>query len=179
LAAVAFLGAFAGLVAQRAGAVLSLLGLPEGSFASGILVGYTFALCRLGGVLLGGLLFELTGPRTAYGVTTSLLAITSALVAVHAGYDAPWRALIGAVGVACGLATIVVPVAAAHLLGRRNFGFHFGYLYLAATVGSVMVLPLAPLVASFPAACLGGIVVAALSLAIGVGRLVTGPRAAG
>ena len=69
------------------------------------------------------------------------------------------------------MATVVVPLAAAHLLGRRHFGFHFGYLYLAATVGAVMVLPAVSLIANYPQTCLGAIVVAALLLVFAAGRL--------
>jgi hypothetical protein len=142
LAALALLTSFAGLLSNRAGAALSLIGLPENSFASGVMVGFTFAMARAAGAAAGGLIHDVLGPRAAGALAGLGLAVTMAVLSRHTGYDNPWHPLIGSIGAACGLGLVVVPLAAVHVLGRRNIGVHFGFLYLAIALGDVVVIPL-------------------------------------
>jgi hypothetical protein len=82
LLALAFMASFAGLMAMHAGAALSLIGLPPDSFASGVLVGRSFALGRGAGALLGGALHDLVGSRIA-AISSALALGASLLVACH------------------------------------------------------------------------------------------------
>jgi len=156
LLALAILTSFCGLLAMRAGAALSLIGVPEGSFVSGVLVGRTFALCRGGGVVLGGLIHDVLGPRAAS--VASGLALGGALVVLSrfTGYDNPWDPLIGAVGVASGVGLIAVLASCAHLLGRSFLGHHLGFLNLGSALGIVLVLPLVGVVSAHPQGVLIG-----------------------
>lgn len=166
LAALALTATFSGLMAQRSGAALSLIGLPDESFASGVLVGFTFAMARAGGALVGGLVHDTLGPRIGTVVTSVGIAVTLVVLSSFTGYDNPWRPLMGAVGVTCGLALSVAPGACVHLFGREHLGFHFGFLYLAIAFGNVLVLPLQATIESHPQAAL--IITAALCVGIGV-----------
>jgi hypothetical protein len=150
LVVVALLSAFISIAAQRAGEALSLVGLPEDSFASGVLVGYTFALCRAGGAVAGGLTTDLVGSRGAVAVTAGALAATVAVLSLFSGHDAPWRPLIGSIGGAVGMGLTVVPMACVALVGRRHLGYYYGFLYLAGAFGSVMVFPLEARIEAHP-----------------------------
>jgi hypothetical protein len=169
LAALALLTSFAGLASNRAGAALSLIGLPESSFASGVMVGYTFAMARAGGAVAGGLIHDVLGPRLAAALTGIGLAVTMVVLSRHTGYDNPWHPLIGSIGASCGVGLAAVPLAAVHLFGRRNLGFHFGFLYLAIALGNVVVLPLRGVIDASPQVVL--LATAAVCVAVAVAAL--------
>ncbi len=164
--ALALFTSFVGIMAQRAGSALSLIGLPENSFASGVLVGYTFAVARAAGALTGGLVHDLFGSRVAIALTALGLAITQIVLSQFTGYENPWHPLIGSIGVASGFGLTIVPMAAVFLLGRAHLGFHFGFLYLAVAFGNVMVLPLRPTVEANPQVALW--ITAGLCVAVAV-----------
>lgn len=179
LVGLALVAAFVGLAAQRAGAALSLIGLPDESFASGVLVGYTFALARAGGAAAGGVLGDLLGPRFAVIVTLAVLAATVGLLSFFTGYENPWHPLIGSVGVASGMGFALAPLAGVHLLGRKNLGYHFGFLYLAVAVGNVLVLPLQGSIESDPQMMLRLFAALCLALAVAAARWLRPPVSAG
>lgn len=166
LAALAFLTSFAGLASNRAGAALSLIGLPESSFASGVMVGYTFAMARAAGAAAGGVIHDVLGPRVTAALAGLGLAAAMVVLSRHTGYDNPWHPLIGSIGAACGLGLAVVPLAAVHVLGRCGLGVHFGFLYLAIALGDVAVIPLRGAIDRAPQAALLATAAAAVAVAI-------------
>lgn len=154
LLALAFAASFSGLLALRATAALSLIGLPEDSFASGVLVGRSFVIGRTAGAVLGGLAHDLLRPRITSALAALALAASLAVLSGFTGQENPWEVLNGAVGLASGLALTAAPAAAVLLFGPGRFGSHFGSLYLGIALGTVMVLPLAGAVSAHPQALL-------------------------
>lgn len=162
----AFLATFCGLLANRAGAALSVIGLPEGSFSSGVLVGYTFALSRLFGAFFGSVAHDFVGPKVSAGVSLIGLGATILLLSLFTGPENPWHLLIGSVGVMSGWVYALAPIICVHLLGKRHFGYHFGFLYLSIAVGKVVILPLVSTIESSPQTVL--LVVGSLCFIVGI-----------